>query len=71
MEFILIVVGVVILLSTTVLYMYLVDDEKVEPHVPTPMKNKGNFWDAETQKYYKWDELMELKKEREQNDRTQ
>ena len=71
MEFMLVVVGVVIVLSTTTLYMYLVDDEKIEPHVPTPMKNKGNFWDAETQKYYKWDELMELKKEREQNDTTQ
>ena len=54
---------------TTTLYMYLVDDDKVEPHVPTPMKHKGNFWDAETKKFYKWDELMELKKEREgQND---
>ena len=33
------------------------------------MKHRGNFWDAETKKFYKWDELMELKKEREgQND---
>ena len=68
MEFILIVVGVVILLSTTVLYMYLVDEEKIEPHIPTPMTNKGNFWDAETKQFYKWDKLMELKKEREQSD---
>ena len=68
MEFMLAVVGVVTLLSTTVLYMYLVDEEKIEPHIPTPMTNKGNFWDAETKKFYKWDELMKLKKEREQND---
>ena len=68
MEFMLAVVGVVLVLSMTTLYMYLVEDDKVEPHVPTPMKHKGNFWDAETQKYYKWDELEELNKSREQND---
>jgi hypothetical protein len=68
MEFMLAVVGIVLLLSMTTLYMYLVEDDKVEPHVPTPMKHKGNFWDAETQKYYKWDELEELNKSREQND---
>jgi hypothetical protein len=70
MEFMLVVVGVVILLSTTVLYMYLVDTDKVEPHTP-PRVQRGNFWDAETKKFYKWDELMELKKERKQNDTTQ
>ncbi len=69
MEFMLIVVGVVTLLTTTVLYMYLVDEEKIEPHTP-PRVQRGNFWDAETKKFYKWDELMELKKEREQNDTT-
>ena len=65
------VVGVT-LVATTGLYMYLVDNEKIEPHIPRPVERdqvyRGNFWDAETQKYYKWDELMELKKEREQND---
>ena len=64
MEFMLAVVGVVLLLSVTTLYMYLVDDDKIEPHIP-PQAHRGNFWDAETKKYYKWDELMELKKERE------
>ena len=54
MEFILVVVGVVLILSMTTLYMYLVGEDKIEPHVP-PMKHRGNFWDAETQKYYKWD----------------
>ena len=68
MEFMLAVVGVVLLLSMTTLYMYLVDDDKIEPHYPTTAQ-RGNFWDAETKKFYKWDELMELKKEREgQND---
>jgi hypothetical protein len=70
MEFILTVVGVVILLSTTVLYMYLVDEEKIEPHYPTT-EQRGNFWDAETKKFYKWDELMELHEQRKQNDTTQ
>jgi len=74
MEFMLAVVGVVLLLSVTTLYMYLVEDDKIEPHIPRPIERdqvyRGNFWDAETQKYYKWDELMELKKEREQNDTT-
>ena len=67
MEFMLAVVGVVLLLSMTTLYMYLFDDEekdKVEPHVPSNVQ-RGNFWDAETKKFYKWDDLMELKKERE------
>jgi len=69
MEFILIVVGVVTLLTTTVLYMYLVDEEKIEPHYPTTAQ-RGNFWDSETKKFYKWDELMELKnkKEKEKDD---
>ena len=72
MEFMLAVVGVVLLLPMTTLYMYLVEEDKVEPHIPTPVKKtqRGNFWDAETQKFYKWDELMELKKSREKNNDT-
>ena len=69
MEFILAVVGVVLILSMTTLYMYLVGEDKIEPHEP-PMKHRGNFWDAEPKQYYKWDELMELKKLREKNDTT-
>ena len=73
MEFIIAVVGSVLLLSITTLYMYLVEDDKVEPHIPTPLKKtqRGNFWDAETKKYYKWDKLMELHEQRKQNDTTQ
>lgn len=69
MEFMLVVVGVVLLLSMTTLYMYLVDTDKIEPRIP-PRVQRGNFYDAETKKFYKWDKLMELKKEREQNDTT-
>ena len=74
MEFMLAVVGVVLLLSMTTLYMYLVDEDKIEPHMPRPVERekiyRGNFWDAETKKFYKWDELMELKnkKEKEKDD---
>jgi hypothetical protein len=60
MEFMLAVVGVVLLLSMTTLYMYLVGEDKIEPFIP-PQSQRGNFWDAETQKFYKWDELKELK----------
>ena len=72
MEFLLAVVGIVLLLSMTTLYMYLVEEDNVEPHIPTPVKKtqRGNFWDAETKQFYKWDKLMELKKLREQNDTT-
>ena len=64
MEIILVVVAGVLLVAMTGLYMYLVDKNKIEPYVP-PQENRGNFWDAETKKFYKSDELMELKKERE------
>ena len=70
MEFILSVVGVIFLLSVTTLYMYWVEDDKIEPYIPSKIQ-RGNFWDAETKKFYKWDELMERKKEREQNDTVQ
>ena len=45
----------------------VVDNEKIEPYIPSKIQ-RGNFWDAETKQFYKWDELMELKKEREQSD---
>ena len=67
MEFMLVVIGMVLLLSMTTLYMYLVGEDKIEPFIP-PQSQRGNFWDAETKEFYKWDELMELKKKREQND---
>jgi hypothetical protein len=63
------VVGVS-LIAMTGLYMYLVDEEEIQPYIPTKIQ-RGNFWDAETQKFYKWDELVELQKMRGQNDTTQ
>jgi hypothetical protein len=63
MEFMLVVVGMVLLLSMTTLYMYLVGEDKIEPFIP-PQSQRGNFWDAETQKFYKWDELVKLQKQR-------
>ncbi len=74
MEFMLAAVGVVLVLSMTTLYMYLVDENKIEPHIPRPVEReqvyRGNFWDAKTKKYYKWDKLMELHEQRKQNDTT-
>ena len=64
MEFMLVVVGMVLLLSMTTLYMYLVGEDKIEPFIP-PQSQRGNFWDAETKKFYKWDELKELKNKKE------
>ena len=47
MEFMLAVVGVVLLLSVTTLYMYLVEEDKIEPHIPRPVEreqvHRGNF----------------------------
>ena len=74
MEIILVVVVLVSMIACTGLYMYLVDNDKIEPHIPRPVARdqvyRGNFWDAETKQYYKWDELMELKKEREEQNDT-
>ena len=71
MEFIIAVGGSVLLLSMTTLYMYLLDEDKIEPHIPSKVQ-RGNFWDAETKKFYKWDEVMELKKQKEKsNDSVQ
>jgi flagellar basal body-associated protein FliL len=65
MEIILVVVAGVLLVAMTGLYMYLIDKNKIEPYVP-PQEHRGNFWDAETKKFYKWDELMELKNKKEE-----
>ena len=64
MEKILVVVWFVLLIAMTSLYMHLLDEDKVKPHVPSHVQ-RGNFWDAETKKFYKWDELMELKNKNE------
>ena len=68
MEIILVVVAGVLLVAMTGLYMYLIDKNKIEPYVP-PQEHRGNFWDAETKEFYKWDELMELKNKKEEKKR--
>ena len=73
MEFYIIsIVGIVLVLSmTTLFYMYLVETENKNHMSYTRNKTRGNFWDAETKKFYKWDELMELKKKKgKKNDTT-
>ena len=64
MEIILGVVAGVLLVAMTGLYMYLIDKNKIEPYVP-PQEHRGNFWDAETKQFYKWDELIKLKNKKE------
>tara|TARA_R110000751_G_scaffold294043_1_gene401866 strand:+ start:216 stop:422 length:207 start_codon:yes stop_codon:yes gene_type:complete len=66
MELILLVVCFVLVGTVGGLFMYLLDQDKIEPE-PTSDTQRGNFWDAETKKFYKWDELMELKKQKENN----
>ena len=67
-ELLLPISGIIFLIFMTGTYVYLLKKNKIEPYVPQ-QANRGNFWDAETKQFYKWDELMELKKEREkQND---
>ena len=75
MEAVVLLGGVLFLTLSALLYVYLIETKRIEPHTSRHyrlMKEKkiqrGNFWDAETQMFYKWDELMELKKERKQND---
>jgi hypothetical protein len=43
MELILIVVGFVLIISCTGLYMYLVDKEKIEPMLPPKYMNHGGI----------------------------
>ena len=66
MEVIIAVICFVLAGSIGILFMYLLDQEKIKPK-PTNNTQRGNFWDAETKKFYKWDELMKLKKQKENN----
>ena len=66
MEVIIAVICFVLAGSIGSVFMYLLDQDKIEPE-PTSDTQRGNFWDAETKKFYKWDELIELKKKKEKN----
>ena len=69
MEFIILGMAGMVLVTIIGLYMYLIGTKKIEPDVNTRIQ-RGNFWDYKTKKFYKWDELMELKKEREEQNDT-
>ena len=69
-DIIFVLAGGVALFASFFLYTELVSKGKIKPHIPPRYMSRdttqrGNFWDAETKKFYNWDELMELKKERE------
>jgi hypothetical protein len=77
MEAVVLLGGVLFLTLSALLYVYLIETKRIEPHTSRHHRlmqekqgHRGNFWDAETQMFYKWDELMKIKKEREQNDRV-
>ena len=68
MDFFILGAAGLVLITMTGLYMYLIGTGKIEPDLNTRIQ-RGNFWDYKTKKFYKWNELMELKKQREeQND---
>ena len=66
MEAIVLVLGVLFLVSSALTYVYLVESKKINPHIPPRYRHeqaqRGNFWDSETQQFYKWDRLIELQK---------
>ena len=68
MEAILLVLGVFFLVGSALTYVYLIETKRLRPHIPPRyiqnQAHKGNFWDAETQEFHKWDKLMELQKTR-------
>ena len=67
MEGLLLLGGLVFLIASTLTYVYLIETKKIKPHIPprymSRNKNqRGNFWDAENQLFYKWHQIEELKK---------
>ena len=77
MEAVVLLGGVLFLTLSALLYVYLIETKRIEPHTSRHHRlmqekqgQRGNFWDAETQMFYKWDELMKLKnkKEKEKDD---
>ena len=74
-EIIFVLAGLISLFASFFVYTELLSKGKIKPHIPPRYMSRdktqrGNFWDAETKKFYKWDELMELKKEREEQNET-
>ena len=69
MEAIILVLGVFVLVISSLTYVYLLETKRLRPHIPPRyiqnQAHKGNFWDSETQMFYKWHQIEELKKIRE------
>ena len=62
--------GVTVLIASFFVYIDLVGKGKIKPHIPPrhmhrAKTQRGDFWDAETKKFYKWHQIEELKKIRE------
>ena len=71
-EILFVCAGLISLFATFFVYAHLLETKKIKPHIPPRYTNRvktqrGNFWDAETKKFYKWGELMKLKKQKENN----
>lgn len=69
-DIIFVLAGGVALFASFFLYTELVSKGKIKPHIPPRYMSRdttqrGNFWDAETKKFYKWHQMEELKKIRE------
>ena len=74
MEALVLLGGVLFLTLSALLYVYLIETKKIKPHtsrhyrlMQEKQSQRGNFWDAESQMFYKWDELTKLSKERKEN----
>jgi len=68
MEAIILILGVFFLVGSSLTYVYLLETKRLTPHIPPRYMHRqaqrGNFWDAETKEFYKWDKLIELQKTR-------
>ena len=69
-EIIFILGGLVALVASFFVYIDLLAKGKIKPHIPPRYMSRdttqrGNFWDAETKKFYKWHQIEEFKKIRE------
>ena len=69
-EIIFVLAGLISLFASFFIYTELLSKDKIKPHIPPRYSNRvktqrGNFWDAETQMFYKWHQIEELKKIRE------
>ena len=66
-EILFVCAGLISLFATFFVYAHLLGTKKIKPHIPPRYTNRvktqrGNFWDAENQMFYKWHQIEELKK---------